>query len=647
MIGPEPPARSEPETSIVIRTFNESRHLPPLLRRLGDQSYQDFEVIVVDSGSVDGTREAARDLGARVVRIDRSDFTFGYSLNAGIEKARGRLIVIVSAHTLPATDLWLAALLAALRSPRVAMVYGKQLGWPTSKFSEVQDFRRTFGDSRLTLQPPRFFANNANSAIRRDLWQEYRFDVELPGLEDIDWARHWMETGQLVIYEPAAAVHHIHEERAAQIRHRYYREAVAARRLRMKRRRSVVTEVGREAARAVFDLSIAIGRRVRRELPQKIGPCAAEIVSFRFNKALGTAHGLLDGARLADPQARSRLFFDSSFEAVVIEAPGRAAIRRRPMPDLRPGDVVIKVSYVGVCRTDLEILDGTLGYFARGLAGYPLVPGHEMSGRVVAVGPAVSDLAPGDPVVVECIQSCGACDQCLRNNRTGCPERRELGVFKADGAYARYVIVPRRFVHRLPAETDLSRAALCEPLAVVLKGLGRLQRVWADAPGRRRCAVMGGGSLGRMCGLVLAHWGHEVVLFDADPGRAAVNEPGLVGSTTVASLQDFDALVEATGDPGALDTLLAGGRPGSTLLLLGLPYARRAFDFESLVAYDRTLIGSVGSGPDDFRGAIALLGALKLQPYLENIVPFEQFSLAWDRCRRREGLKTLLRVDPS
>jgi GT2 family glycosyltransferase len=110
-----------------------------------------------------------------------------------------------------------------------AMVYGRQLGGATSKFSESQDMRRTFGSKRTILKPPNFFANNANSAIRKDLWQQHPFDESLPGLEDIEWAKYWMEQGYRVVYEPEAAIYHIHEESWRQVRRRYYREALAAR----------------------------------------------------------------------------------------------------------------------------------------------------------------------------------------------------------------------------------------------------------------------------------------------------------------------------------------------------------------------------------------------------------------------------------
>src|SRR5688572_20459776 len=94
---------------------------------------------------------------------------------------------------------------------------------------------------------------------------------------------------------------------------------------------------------------------------------------------------------------------ERSFEAVVIEGPGRARLMAVPMPDVQPDDVVIRVAYVGVCGTDLEIYRGTLGYFRDGLATYPIVPGHEVSGQVVAVGASVAGLSEGDRVVVECI----------------------------------------------------------------------------------------------------------------------------------------------------------------------------------------------------------------------------------------------------
>jgi 2-desacetyl-2-hydroxyethyl bacteriochlorophyllide A dehydrogenase len=333
-----------------------------------------------------------------------------------------------------------------------------------------------------------------------------------------------------------------------------------------------------------------------------------------------------------------------SFEAVVIDAPGFAALRDVLMPVVGADEVVIEVEYVGVCGTDLEIHRGTLGYFKDGLAEYPIIPGHEVSGRIAAVGDAVRDLEKDDPVVVECIQGCGACTQCLRQNPIGCPDRRELGVMRANGGYARYLVVNSRFVHRLPAATGLALAALCEPLAVALKGLRRLADTWADDE-PKVCGVIGGGPLGRLCASVLSLRGHSVTLFDRD--RRRLDDAGKAGFATADALDhldQFETLIDVSGNSAALRAVLDHSAPGNTVLLLGFPYSRLEFDFEKLVAYDRKLVGSVGSTAADFECAIGLLPQLNVAPFLNHVLPLEEFADAWRAVTARECLKVLLKA---
>ncbi len=625
-----------PETSIVIRTFNEEKHLPRLLEAIRRQTYQEFEIIVVDSGSLDRTREIARRYCNKALQIDSHDFTFGYSLNVGIHNSVGRYIAIVSAHTEPVQPSWLADLIAPLREDQTAMVYGRQLGTPSSRFAEVRDFRRTFDTEWKVLEPPCFFANNANSAIRRDLWDQHPFDETLPGLEDIEWAKHWMKRGYRVVYEPRAAIYHIHEETWRQLRRRYYREGVAARWIGIKGRRHIPLEVLREGKNLAGDLLEA---SLEGCLVQKSG----EIVLFRANKAFGTTRGLWDGAVMGDPQRREAMFFDKTCKAVVIHGPGRASLDEVEIPPVKPGDVLIKVAYEGVCGTDLEIFKGALGYYKSGLAKYPIIPGHEFSGRVVQVGPNVEHLQEGNPVVAECIQSCGECEQCRKGNWIACTRRKEVGVIGLNGAYSEYVVLPGRFIHRLPDGMDLKDACVCEPLAVVLKGLGRLERAWG--PGEeKRCAVVGAGPIGHLCARILALRGHQVTAFDRDPLRRGYFEGSEIQvSDDLETLSAYDALVEATGDPQALDAMLHNSAPGTSLLLLGLPYARQEFSFEAIVAYDKTIVGSVGSGAEDFQAAIEILPQLELGLFTEGIFPLREFQRAWDSAR--EYLKVLLEVD--
>ncbi len=640
------PHESSPETSIIVRTFNEAENLPILLQCLVNQRYRNFEIIVVDSGSVDNTRDIARAAGVQVECIDRNQFTFGYSLNAGIRASRGSLLAIVSAHAFPVDGDWLETLVAPLRDKSVAMVYGRQMGGPQSKYAEARDFDRIFGARRIELKPPHILANNANAAIRRDLWTEYPFHEGLPGLEDADWAKFWLLRDHRVVYEPGAAVYHVHRETWDQIRHRHYREAIAARQIGAKKRSDAVGEVCRELFWAVGDASHALVSKPGPRAP-KWGASALlkDILRFRYYKTTGIIQGLLDGAAMRDQEGRTSLYFESSYDAVVVERPGHVSLKRVAMPEVRPDDVLIKVAYVGVCGTDLEIVNGTLGYFANGLGQYPIVPGHEMSGEVVAVGAKVNGVSAGDRVVAECIQSCGHCEPCNHGNWIGCSERKELGVLRLDGAYAGYVRVPSRFVHVIPKNLSLDRAALCEPLAVALKGIGRLPELLPSAQGQPRTAVIGAGPLGRLCALVLQDTGHAVTVYDQDTRRlSGLADAGLTPRTSLEKLTEFEVLVEVTGNPAVLETVLDKSAAGATILLMGLPYGRRPFSFETVVAYDKRIVGSVGSSARHFRQAIELLPRLPLDAYLQNVMPLSSYAEAWRRVRDRNCLKVLLRV---
>ena len=627
------------ETSIIIRTFNEEKHLPQLLDALELQDYRDFECIVVDSGSSDRTRSIASERATRLLELSSHDFTFGYSLNVGIRAASGRYIVIVSAHTLPCEKTWLSEITGHLKEEKTAMVYGRQLGNEHSKFSELQDLARFFGPKRLVLSPPHFFANNANSAIRKDLWEKHQFDPALPGLEDIEWAKYWMENGYEVVYEPSAAIYHIHQESWRQIRRRYYREAIAARWIGIKSKRSALLEPILEIFFAMADLLKLL--RFKGRFFQK----AREVLFFRVNKTFGTVKGLLENKPLPDQAARDAVYFDRPSRALVITGPGEAAIGEIQLPELKPGDVLIKTAFTAVCGTDIEIFNGTLGYYKTGMAKYPVVPGHEMSGIISAIGAKVSNCKPGDRVVVECIQSCGVCSECRRENFIGCAVRTELGVIGRNGAYSEYLVVPERFVHVLPGDVDLKNAALCEPIAVCVKGLRRLLEK-PDVGHDKSCAVVGAGPLGHVCALILDYMGFKVTVFDRVRKRLdCFSGTAVCVSDDFSLLRSFGLVVEATGNQDALDQTLEKTGAGTRILLLGLPYSTREYSFENIVAYDKMIIGSVGSSARDFEEAIALIDRLDLSRLTSCVMPLDRYAAAWAAFESKDELKVILSFD--
>jgi rhamnosyltransferase len=222
--------RGHPRCSIVIRAFNEEQHLGRLLTGISHQSDNDYEVVLVDSGSTDATVAIARQYGARIVHITPEEFTFGRSLNLGISAARGEIILIASAHVYPVFPDWLEQMLAPFDDPKVALTYGRQRGGPGSKFSEEQYFARWYPEhSNLRQTHP--FCNNANSAIRKDLWTQHPYDESLTGLEDLAWAKWAMDQGHTIAYVAEAEIVHIHEESPQRVYNRFRREAMAFKRI--------------------------------------------------------------------------------------------------------------------------------------------------------------------------------------------------------------------------------------------------------------------------------------------------------------------------------------------------------------------------------------------------------------------------------
>ena len=212
--------------SIVIRAYNEEKHVGRLLEGIRQQTVKDVEVILVDSGSTDGTVSVAESFGTRVVRIPSDEFTFGRSLNLGVREATREFVVIASAHVYPVYPDWLESLLRPFEDAVVALTYGKQRGPDFAKFSEQQIFHQWYPDTSQPRQQTSF-CNNANAAIRRSLWAEHPYDESLTGLEDLAWATWAKEQGHAIAYVAEAEIAHVHNETPRGVFNRYRREAMA------------------------------------------------------------------------------------------------------------------------------------------------------------------------------------------------------------------------------------------------------------------------------------------------------------------------------------------------------------------------------------------------------------------------------------
>jgi rhamnosyltransferase len=225
--------------SVVVPVKNGGTDLVRCLEAIARQEVADeVEVVVVDSGSTDGTPERARRLGARVHELEAAEFNYGRSRNLGVDLSRGEILVFTSHDASAADTGWLARLVAPLASPEVAGVYGRQLPYedapPTERY--FLDFlygprprvQRLTDPRELTFETTLF--SNVNSAIPRRVWEEHPFAEDVVGSEDQEWSRRVLLAGRTIVYEPRAAVFHSHTYTLSGAFRRFFDSGVASKR---------------------------------------------------------------------------------------------------------------------------------------------------------------------------------------------------------------------------------------------------------------------------------------------------------------------------------------------------------------------------------------------------------------------------------
>ena len=272
-----------PAISIIIRCYNEERHIRRLLEALLAQDRKDYEIIIVDSGSTDRTLDIVRDYNVRIFEVAPEDFSFGHALNVGCRKARGRFLVFISAHVYPTTTTWLRNLMTGFHDLRVALVYGKQRGNEVTAYFEHRIFQKLYPDYSISLKKDPF-CNNACAAIRRKLWLQYPYDEELTGLEDIAWAKKIIEAGYYLSYCAEAEIVHVHDESSTQRFNRYKREAIALKKIFPESHMSRLEMFWLYASNCLSDIVAAY----RDGLPSTTVP---QILRTRWDQFAGTFNG--------------------------------------------------------------------------------------------------------------------------------------------------------------------------------------------------------------------------------------------------------------------------------------------------------------------------------------------------------------------
>jgi threonine dehydrogenase-like Zn-dependent dehydrogenase len=294
--------------------------------------------------------------------------------------------------------------------------------------------------------------------------------------------------------------------------------------------------------------------------------------------------------------------------ALRITSVGRSGLLDVATPEPGEGEVLLAPLVVGLCATDIELLDGTMVYLRDGSARLPLTPGHEWVARVVECGAGVGDVAAGDLVVGECSVGCAACPVCASGAYHRCPRRRETGIMNLDGALAGRMVFPARALHRVPAGVSVLDAALVEPLAVAFRAVQRAGITPDDT-----VLVVGAGTIGLLAvQVVRAVTGASVAVLEPNPHRAARAERA--GATICGSGERYPRVLDASGSAAGFAAAHSRVASGGRLVLVGLTGQPEVpFALDEVVVRDQELVGSLGS-PGVWPEVLETLSSTGLRP---------------------------------
>jgi len=331
-------------------------------------------------------------------------------------------------------------------------------------------------------------------------------------------------------------------------------------------------------------------------------------------------------------------------KALLLSQYSRLEIADVPAPSVARDEVLIRVAACGICGSDVHGYDGSSG---RRIP--PLVMGHEAAGTIARVGEGVSGLRVEERVTFDSTVYCGECPPCLRGEVNLCDRRQVLGVscgdYRRSGAFAEYVTVPARVVHRLPENLPFAEAALLEAVAVAIHAVSLVPMSTAST-----ALVVGAGTIGLLLQQALRAAGcHQVLVTDVDETRLKLSRE-LGASATIPAgdglpqqVLEFtggigaDLVIEAVGNNTSVNTAIASVRKGGSVVLVGNISPKVELPLQQVVSRQIRLQGSCASS-GEYPKAIELMssGAINVKPLITAIAPLEEGPRWFERLHSRE-----------
>ena len=332
--------------------------------------------------------------------------------------------------------------------------------------------------------------------------------------------------------------------------------------------------------------------------------------------------------------------------AIVFAAPGEFELTEVPDPQPGPYDVVVRVEAVGICGTDVHVLDGDFEPTV-----FPIIPGHETSGTVYAVGDKVSDFAAGDRVAVDPSLYCGHCAFCNVGRDNLCENWDGAGVGRTDGSTAELILIPAANVYHLPDSVDLALAALIEPLSCAIHGFDVLPRRMGE-----HYLIYGAGTMGLLMGQLAPRAGAaSVTILDRNPSRLqGAHDVGIElayeSSAEAKRPGGWDVVIDCTGVVAAIEDGLSRVRRGGTFQQFGVAPGEarasvspfRVYNDEISIVGSMAVLHSYGRAVEMFAA-----GAIQAGPMVSHAFTLDDYGTALEAFRAGTGRKLQIRPQSS
>lgn len=339
-------------------------------------------------------------------------------------------------------------------------------------------------------------------------------------------------------------------------------------------------------------------------------------------------------------------------KALVINQPKEMQLCDAPKPEIKDGEALIKVKYIGICGTDVHVFNGH-----HPTAVFPLIPGHEFVGELAEIkGEGAESFEIGDMVVAQELLTCGRCDACAKGEDNVCEQLKIIGVH-ADGGFAEYVRVKTKKMYRIPKTIDLQRAALIEPLAVAVHDVRM-----SDLKVSETVLIIGGGPIGLLIGCVAQAAGaSKIVVSEVVESRRKLAEQ--FGFVTVNPLdEDFDAKLlaanggkrfdvsyEAAGVPSAITTCVNYTKNTGTIVQIAMTKGPYPVNTGDIFAKELRIQGVRIHNQYAFECAVNMVasGMLddKLDALISKVFPFDEVADAFSYAETcKDAFKVLVKI---